>query len=130
MIRKLTRIFVPLSLLVASSAALADSNPFHNPRNAYDVDNNNRVAPRDFLLIVNEIQRQSSPQVTPLAASDTSYYWDTSNDFRITPRDALLVANHLTAVTPEPSSVISGGVGLLALAGYAWRRRKRRKMAR
>lgn len=125
MIHKLTQTFLAVALVLISSAAAADTNPFHNPDNAYDVDDNNRVSPRDFLLIVNEIQRQSSSQISPLFASESSYYWDTSNDFRITPRDALLVANHLSAVTPEPSSIISAGVGLLALAGYGWCRKKR-----
>ena len=127
MIREFTQTFLAAALVLVSGAAVAAANPYHNPKNAYDVDDNNRVAPRDFLLIVNEIHRQSSSQISPLTASDRSYYWDTSNDSRITPRDALLVANHLGAVTPEPSSIISAGIGLVVLAGYGWRR-KRRKM--
>jgi hypothetical protein len=126
MIRHLLGTLAGIAVMLVASAAIAANYPLHNPNNPYDVDNNTIVAPRDFLLIVNELLREQAIRSgSPMAASSQTFYWDTTNDDRISPRDALLVANRLLAPTPEPSSVIMAGVGLLVLAGYCWRLKKR-----
>lgn len=126
MAKKLTQVLTVLALLLVPSAAFGAS-PRHNPRNAYDVDDNTRVTPRDALLIINQLQQQGgSSSVSPFTASETTFFWDTTDDNRITPRDALLVINQLqVANTPEPSTVVSAGIGLVVLAGYCWRRKRK-----
>jgi MYXO-CTERM domain-containing protein len=114
-----------IAIVLASGAPALAANPLHNPNNPLDVDDNGSVRPSDFLLIANRIQTQPSASLDGISTSGTNYYWDTSDDNRVTPRDALLVANHLM-VAPEPSTLATAGVALLALAGYCWRRRRKR----
>jgi len=113
-------------LAVASIASAEDLSPLHNPINGLDVDGNNRIQAHDALLVINVLLQPHTTQETATAlveTSPTTYFWDTNNDFRVSARDALLVIHHLTTV-PEPSSVVLAGAGLVALAGYAWRRRR------
>jgi PEP-CTERM motif len=42
--------------------------------------------------------------------------------------DSIQLSNTASAV-PEPSTLALGGSGVLTLAGYAWRRRRRRAAA-
>lgn len=112
-----------VALLLVPSMALA-SGALHNNTNGLDVDNNGLVTPRDLLLVINDLQRLSNPPtVTPLA-STTQYFTDTNNSGFISPIDALLVVNHLAV--PEPSSIVTAGAALAALAGFAYRRRRPR----
>jgi hypothetical protein len=71
-----------------------------------DVDGNSAVSPRDALLVVNALLRQSAAGgVTPLSATaaeagaatvlDPFYYLDVDGNGAVSPRDALLVINHL-----------------------------------
>jgi MYXO-CTERM domain-containing protein len=110
------------------SMARANDNPLHNPNNAYDVDANGSIQPRDFLLVANQLLRSPPGNAAPLVTTGATYYWDTNDDTQVTPVDAFGIADHLsTAVsTPEPSTFISAALGLVFLAGYAWRRRRRR----
>ena len=120
---KLTNTMIALAMLLTGSVVMAADNPLHNPVNPYDVDNNGTVSPRDFLLIVNELQRRSDPGALPLVSSQ-AYFWDTNSDTRVSPGDGLLVINNLMN-TPEPSTIAMGGLGLGVLAGLCWRRRKK-----
>jgi Dockerin type I domain/PEP-CTERM motif len=124
MISKLATGFLAVAVVLAAGAPLAAANPLHNPNNPLDVDDNGSIRPRDVLLIINRIQSQKTPSLVGLAEGPT-YFWDTTDDNNVTTRDALLVVNHLL-LTPEPSTVISAAVGLLALAGVGWRHKRRR----
>jgi hypothetical protein len=131
MVDKLMQTLAAIAIVCTLAAPLwaADAtNPMHNFTNPVDVDNNGIVRPRDFLLVANRLQSQNSQAVHGLAEGPT-YFWDTTNDNRVTPRDALLVANHLLA-TPEPSTIASGALGLLALTGCCWRLRRNRRSQR
>src|SRR5262245_59699136 len=122
---KLTRALIALAVLVVGGVAAAAENPLHNYVNPYDVDGNIVISPHDFLLIVNQIQRQSAG--SPLAAASiTTYYWDTNNDNRVSPIDGLLVVNRLLQ-TPEPGSIVLAGVGLAALGGFCWRKKRNKR---
>jgi len=111
-----------LALVGNLTTAQADSNPIHNFSNPYDVDGNGFIQPRDGLLVINQLQRLTTPNAQPLVTTQTFFY-DTNNDSRVSPVDVLLVINHM-AQTPEPGSIISAGIGAVMLAGYAWRRRR------
>jgi hypothetical protein len=78
------------------------------------------------LIIINHLQPRTSAQVqASILSSNPTFFLDTSNDHLVSPIDALLVINHL-AVVPEPSAMVSGVLGVMLLAGYAWRRRRLR----
>jgi MYXO-CTERM domain-containing protein len=110
------------------SMARANDNPLHNPNNSYDVDDNGSIQPRDFLLVVNQLLRSPPGNAAPLVTTGATYYWDTNDDSQVTDVDAFGIADHLSNAvsTPEPSTFISAALGLVFLAGYAWRRRRRR----
>lgn len=112
----------------SGTAALAASE-MHNPDIALDVDANRLVQPQDAVLIINLLIRAgSTPEMTPLdltalAGTETTYFYDTSNDSDITPFDALLVINHLI-LAPEPSSMRLAMLAAAAAVAFAWRRRR------
>jgi hypothetical protein len=124
----LTRLLLLGLVLAAGSSALANNSPFFNANNPYDVDNNNLVTQRDFLLIVNQLQAGNVQPLSSVVDNTTTFYWDTNNNGVISTYDGLLVATHLMATNPvpEPSSVLMAGAGLTALAGYCLRRRWKR----
>jgi MYXO-CTERM domain-containing protein len=116
-----------VAVLLAGGTALAGDSPWHNTANPYDVDNNARISIRDFQLIVTQLQRQHGEVLAPLSAeeNEATFYWDTRNDGKVTPFDQLLVVNQLMSMpTPEPSTLVTAGLGLAALAGLCWRRRQ------
>jgi hypothetical protein len=127
---KIKTFLTALALLTAASFAGAEElSPLHNPINGLDVDGNNRIQAHDALLVINVLLEPHTPQATATALAESAqptYYWDTNNDFRVSARDALLVISALTTV-PEPSSFVLAGAGIVALAGYGWRRRAARK---
>ncbi len=73
---------------------LANPNPFHNPVNPYDVNDDGRVAPNDALLILNSIRRNGGPGPISRFPSPDRFY-DVNGDGLITPLDALLILNYL-----------------------------------
>jgi hypothetical protein len=114
-------------------------NPYTNPLDALDVDGNGLVQPRDALLVINRLEAideakaenlNAAQTLAALAPTPTSpiYYWDTDGDGGvISADDALLVINHLNnnvSIAPEPSTMVLAAVGLLALLGCAWRRKR------
>lgn len=119
-------------LAIANSAfadlSLQELNPIalHNNADGLDVDNNGLVTPLDALIIINHLQPRTSAQVqASMLSSGSTFFMDTSNDHLVSPIDALLVINHLSIV-PEPSTIVSGALGIMMLAGFAWRRRRLR----
>jgi hypothetical protein len=127
MMNKLKLLLAMAAVFGAASAATADTlSPLHNPINGLDVDGNTRINARDALLVINELLKPHTADMTATALVETdssTFFWDTNNDFRVTARDALLVINHLTVV-PEPASFVLGGTALAAFAAFAWRRRR------
>ena len=128
-----TRLLLAILAIVAINgaprAALADTDPLHNPIIPTDVDGNHLVQPRDAELIIALLMH--SPHVTAgtmatLSESQAGFFYDTTNDRFVSPRDAVLVINHLL-LAPEPSSLVLAGLGPVVLVGFA---RRRRQMAR
>ncbi len=72
---------------------LENPNPFHNPNNIYDVDDDGQVTPHDALLIINSIARNGSGPISLFPSPDR--YYDVNGDGRITALDALLVINRI-----------------------------------
>ena len=119
---------------------LASENPQHNIANALDVDNNGLITARDLALVLDAMERahalspgSANPLATiagPISAqSAPTFYPDTNNDGIVSPMDPLLLLDHFAVAAvaaPEPSSLISAGLGLAMLVGYAWRRRRAR----
>lgn len=108
-------------------------NPYTNPLDPLDVDDNGLVQAKDVQLVINRLENQADAKAAntdyaaaaaTLAQTATTrqYYWDTNRDGVLTPDDALLVINSLSQI-PEPSTIVLAGLGLLALVGCAWRKR-------
>jgi len=72
---------------------LANPNPFHNPNNIYDVNDDGRVTALDALLIINSLSRHGAGPISGFPSPDRFY--DVNGDGRITALDALLVINFL-----------------------------------
>jgi hypothetical protein len=111
----------------APGAVLADSEPLHNSLIPTDVDGNHLVQPRDAeLIIALLLPHVTAATMATLSESQAGFFYDTTNDRFVSPRDAVLVINHLL-LAPEPSSLVLAGLGLVALFGYARRRRATRR---
>lgn len=120
--------FLALSLLAVSIARGEQANPFHNFNNPYDVDGNGVVEIADLNSVVDVLKAKEADPLIALESVPEGQYWDTSNNGRVNAADALIVINHLLSV-PEPGSVVTAGAGLLALAGFCWRRSRRVRSA-
>ncbi len=121
-----------LTMVVAAFSAastFADTLPenlsMYNVGLPADVNNDGQVNTHDLDLIFNVLRDPpATPLVAPLEASP-NFYWDTSGNGRVNSQDALVVINYmLTNTVPEPSTVVTGGLGLAAMLGYCWRRRR------
>jgi hypothetical protein len=111
-------------------------NPYTNPLDALDVDDNGLVQPRDVALVINRLEALDDAKkaslnptqaLSALAATPTSpnYFWDTNADGSVNANDALLVINRLNdnvSIAPEPSTMVLAVLGLMALFGCVWRR--------
>lgn len=73
---------------------LANSNPFHNEDNPYDVNGDGQVNPLDALMILNSMARNGGPGPISGYPSPDRFY-DVNGDGLITPLDALLIINYL-----------------------------------
>ncbi len=130
----------PLRLTIAgllaaamATSALAQTNLMHNYEMPADVDGNSKIQANDVRLIITELERltlQSSPWSVSMIQSPQTYYWDANNDSYVNNRDALLVINRLINNVPEPSTLVSGVIGLLAFAGYGVARVRGRRARR
>ena len=72
-------------------------NPYHNPINSMDVDDDGDVNPLDVLNIINTIN-QIGPSI-PVGSlpSAPPPYFDVDGDGQITPLDVLIVINHINS---------------------------------
>lgn len=87
-------------------AVRVQTNPrfWQNPDYGVDVDGDGLIAPRDALIVINELNARTFttdagvlPSTRPEVGVDFVFY-DTSGDNLVTPRDALLVVNKLNGV--------------------------------
>jgi hypothetical protein len=124
-----------------AATARAQSNygiedPLHNPHLGLDVDNNGIVSPRDLLLVIEALSHPAlSSAVVPLTAvaeplgstPTATFFYDTNDDKIFSPGDALVLVDYFrpNATAPEPSSLLTAGIGMSLLAGYAWRHRRK-----
>jgi hypothetical protein len=113
-------------------------NPYTNPLDALDVDDNGLIQPRDLVLVINRLEALDDAKKANLNAAHTlsalaatpaapTYFWDTNADGSVTPIDALMVINHLNSnasIAPEPSTMVLAALGLLTLFGCVWRRKR------
>ncbi len=76
---------------------VAESRFWQNADNAYDVSADGFVSPVDALLVISEINRAGSREITSETRppSDPPPYYDVSGDNFITPRDALMVIGEI-----------------------------------
>ena len=92
-----------------------EENPWRNPRDANDVDDNGTVAPLDALLVINELNANvvSDPETGALPdtppANFAPPFVDVNGDGFVSPIDALLVINRLN--TPAAALSASAGLG-------------------
>ena len=131
------------ALVAVAGIARADS-PWYNAADPLDVNNSGSVTPLDALIVINELLTMNSmsnpgavPNVSapgvasPNVSTSPSYYWDVNDSGTVTPLDALIVINQLNAApnsVPEPSTIVSAGIGLAALAfGRALHRKRANK---
>ncbi len=113
-------LFAGLLAAAMAASAAAQTNLMHNYQLPADVDGNLQVQVKDALIVINELEqlRLAGLSATPLSETQQTYYWDTNNDSLVTNRDALVVVNSLARTVPEPSTLISGAIGLLIFAAY------------
>jgi hypothetical protein len=71
-----------------------DPAPWTNPRNRFDVNNSGGVDPLDVLAIINEINRNGSRTLDPLADAGLPFV-DVGRDGAIDPLDVLAVINEI-----------------------------------
>jgi hypothetical protein len=89
--------------------APASSDPWQNPANSLDVNNDGVISPLDVLTIINEINSVGSHTLpNPVTPGDQPPpYYDVNGDGSVTPLDALAVINYinsnLTAAVAGPT---------------------------
>ena len=79
-------------------AAMASQQPWRNPANPLDIDNNGAVLPLDVLRIIN-VLNESGPHTLPPPVTSQSPppFLDPNGDGNIAPSDALMVINWLNS---------------------------------
>ena len=95
-------------------------NPWTNPSNIYDVNDDGAVAPLDPQLVINELNNPEVSDVItgqlPIPIPDPSMYappfLDVNGDGFISPIDALLVINQLNT----PAAALSAGTAVIGRA--------------
>jgi len=105
---------VPFAITVA-----ANPRPWRNPVNVLDVNLDGFVAPRDVLVIVNQLNSRALldaqgrlPAVRPVMPA--VYYYDVNGDGFATPLDALSIVNHLNGVSTRDGAAAEGALSSLA----------------
>ena len=83
--------FEPVSEVFVISV-LANSTPFHNDDNPYDVNRSGHVTAADALAIINYLNAFGPG---PVGSGNASYGYDVNSDEWVTALDALLVLNYL-----------------------------------
>lgn len=123
---------VPVRFVVHDTAI-----PWRNPTLSYDTDDDQHVAPKDVLTIINDINAFGSRRLaTPTAGTLLAPFLDVTGDNYVAPNDALSVINHLNAARflPEgdgeanesrPAFTDAQLLDLLALDAASRSRRKR-----
>ena len=81
----------------ASSDDSVGRNLWQNPKNRYDVNDDNQVTPIDVLQIVNHLVADVSSTPLPTRTEGSAPYLDVNGDGHATALDALLIINHLSA---------------------------------
>ena len=120
---------------------------FQNPYSSFDVNNSGTTSSNDVLNIINALlDKQGAFDVSgSFGETNNSLYYDVTGNGKVSPADALVVINELLRLSaapqtltaspqavsitqvPEPSSLAMAGAGVVALGGYAWRRRRDRR---
>jgi hypothetical protein len=97
----------------------------HNAAWPEDVNADDRVSPRDVLIVINELMSQAeATSAAPLAATaaeftTSTYYVDVTGDGRVTTRDVLVVVNYL--LNAPSAAPVAAGVDVVASAlGATW----------
>jgi hypothetical protein len=108
------------------------TNPWKNPRNAFDIDDDGSVLPLDALIIINALNDGGARPLTvpPVPPDAPPPYLDPSGDDALSPLDALLIINELNAqsaaaqaaaIAPTPAAAASAAAAdLLWQAAADW----------
>ena len=86
---------------------------WHNAAFPTDVDDNGIVAPKDAILVINELNDRdvSDPDSGTLPAiADPPPFFDVNDDGYVSPLDAILVINDLPSTTNSPQAPLSASV--------------------
>ncbi|TWU46081.1 hypothetical protein Poly51_54760 [Rubripirellula tenax] len=89
----------------SASFTLLDNEPakFQNPVDRFDVSNGEGVTARDVLLVINQLARQTTPDLDPVNDSPGESFFDVNGDYQVTALDALQIINQLPRLVDEGS---------------------------
>jgi hypothetical protein len=103
------------TMLLDINAALdtvANSEPWQNSLNKFDVNKVDGVTPLDALNIINELNTNGPHSLAP-PNGDPAFFYDVNGDNAITPLDALLIINHLNDPTGHPAQAGGSAMSLV-----------------
>ena len=97
--------------ITAVQVTATPQNPWHNPGNPLDVDNNGRVEPSDALQIINDINTNGSRLLPIPPDSDPSFglFLDVDGDGSVLAQDVLEIINYLNTEQHGPPPPLSAG---------------------
>jgi len=131
---------LPHVVALASATVIKTHASYQNPFLAADVDNDGTVIPKDVLAVVNNLIANGTHTISGAFAGTT--YVDANGDGMVSPQDVLKVVNYLLQnpsasvlaspqvmatpmFVPEPSTMVLASTGLVALATWGARRKRR-----
>ena len=84
---------------------------WHNYGSPYDTTGDGQIAPRDALVVINELinREHSNRETSRFESAQTEFFYDVSQDGYLSPIDALRVINELNRRTNQPENQQSDG---------------------
>jgi len=95
------------------------TNPWKNPRNAFDIDDDGAVLPLDALLIINALNEGRELTLPPVPPDAPPPYLDPSGDDALSPLDALLIINELNGQSAAAQAIATAPTPAVAASAAA-----------